>query len=168
MPSLILFAVLVAAAAPRAAPEERLTPAARQDRAHQALEKMRGLVSQVAKVVQQAKDEKDLVKLNCANEKLAQVQGLLRVGEQAETELRGSVARKEEDAQDRSLARVGIAGRKIGQLFVEAQQCIGQFAFYTDEKTVVDVEEPTGLPRDPANPAPPLGMISRPPPASGF
>ena len=172
MPSLLSLAalalLLAAPAAPRAAPEERLTPAARQDRAQQAVEKIRGLVAQVAKIVQQARAEKDLVKLNCATEKLSLVQGLLRVGEQAEAELRGSIQRKEEDAQEHALARVGIAGRKVSQLRQDAQQCIGQLAFYSDEKTLVDVDEPDGLPRDPTNAAPPPALVSRPPPASGF
>jgi hypothetical protein len=171
---LLLIALLAAAADPRPRPsaspreEEHLTPAARQDRAHGALEKMRGLVGQVAKIVQQAKSEKDLVKLNCAGERLSQVQGLLKVAEQAETELRAQVSRKEEDAQDHALARVSIAGRKIAQLSQDAQQCIGQLAFYNDEKTLLDVDEPKDLPRDPTNPAPPLALVSRPPPASGF
>ena len=180
MSGLLLITLLAAAAAApspsgerlkptaTAREDEHLTPAARQDRARTALEKLRGLVGQVGKLVQQAKAEKDLVKLNCAGEKLSQVQGLLHVAEQAETELRASVSRKEVDAQDHALARVSIAGRKVAQLAQDAQQCIGQLAFYTDEKTIVEVDEPTDLPRDPTNPAPPLALVSRPPPASGF
>lgn len=158
---MVLLALALAAA-------QALTPPARQEHARNALEKMRGLVEKVARVVEQAKAEKDLVKLNCSSEKLAQVQGLLHVGETAEAELRAAVARKEDDAQDRSVARVDIAGRKIAQLYKDAQQCIGQLAFYTDEKTILEVDQPAGLPLDPSDPQPPPALVSRPPPASGF
>jgi hypothetical protein len=55
----------------------------------------------------------------------------------------------------------------VEQLRGEAEQCIGQLAFRTDENLTVEVEVPSGLPtEDPTNPPPPQPPSDRPPPAS--
>ena len=130
---------------------------------------MREQAGQVDKLVAQARDEKDIVKLNCVNEKLNQVHGLLRVSEQSADELHQAAAQHEDDAADHAWAKVSIAGRRIQQLRQDAEQCIGQLAFYNDDKTVVTVEVPAGLPsNDPTLVPVPGGVESRPSPASGF
>jgi hypothetical protein len=136
--------------------------------AEQALEKMREQVGQVKKLAEKAKDEKDIVKFNCAREKLAQVEGLLKAGEEAETGLRTALDRKENDAAERASARLSATQKKLAQLRVEAEQCIGQLASFSDEKSRLEVEAPSGLPADPAAVSIPPGVIYRPPPASGF
>src|SRR5207248_11362224 len=50
--------------------------------AEQALDKMRDEIARVRKVADKAKDEKDIVKLDCAREKLQLVEGLLKVTEE--------------------------------------------------------------------------------------
>src|SRR2546425_390629 len=55
---------------------------------------------------------------------------------------------------------------KAEQLRAEAEECIGQLAFRTDENLTVEVEEPEGLPTDPTRPAPPPDVTVAPPPAS--
>ena len=151
---LLLLATLLAAA------PDRL------EQAQKIVEKSQELVKQVQKLVEQAKDEKDILKHNCAREKLAQVAGLLKVAETAEADLKSAQERREEDASERAFARVTIAGRKVAQLRQDAQQCIGQLAYYNDEKTRVDVDTPKDLPADPtALPIPPP-IVFRPPPAS--
>jgi hypothetical protein len=126
-------------------------------------------VGQTQKLLDQAKDDKDLVKLNCVTERLTQVRGLLKVSEGAEAELKDAIARKEDDAAEHEFTKVALAGRKVAALREDAEQCIGQLAFFNDEKTQVDVEVPAGLPKsDPTwVPAPP-GIEQRQPPASGF
>ena len=163
LPLLVLSVLVAAAPAPR-----QLTPKQEEERAEKTLDQTRELVAQVEKLVGKAKDEKDLVKLNCAQERLGQVRGLLKVSEQAEEDLRAAHLRKEADAAERAGARVTIVGRKVQQLRQDAQQCIGQLAFYNDEKTLLEVEVPAGLPEDPtALPVAPW-VAFRPPPASGF
>jgi hypothetical protein len=157
------------AAAARAA-EEHLSPTEREQRAHRVVEQMQQLAGQVEKLASQARSEKDIVKLNCVNEKLNQVRGLLKVSETAEGDLRESNARREEEQSQHSFTKLGIAQRKAAQLRQDAEQCIGQLAFYNDEKTKVDVELPTGLPSDDPTSVPALAPLveNRPAPASGF
>lgn len=158
-----------AAPAPRAA-EEKLAPTEREQRAHKLIEQMQGLSGQVEKLANQARSEKDIVKLNCVNEKLNQVRGLLKVSETAEADLRESNARREDEQSQHSFTKLSIAQRKVVQLRQDAEQCIGQLAFYNDEKTQVDVEIPAGLPKDDPTSVSAFApqVIVRPAPASGF
>ena len=137
--------------------------------AGQALEKMRDQVEQVKKLAGKAKDEKDLVKFNCAREKAGQVEGLVKVGEEAEAALRTALDRREPPAAERASTRLTTAAKRVAQLQKDAEQCIGQLTSLDGEKSRLDVEAPAGLPpSDPTALSLPPGVIYRPPPASGF
>lgn len=166
----LLCATAALAAGTEPVRDEKLSPRQEEDRSGRMLEKMKDTVEQVQKLFEQAHDEKDIVKLNCANEKLSQVSGLYKVALQAVVDLKDAVAHHDEEVADHSYAKLSIAGRKISQLRQDAQQCIGQLAFYNDEKTSVEVDVPTGMPADDptvVNTLPPV-VSFRPPPASGF
>ncbi|MBU8899554.1 hypothetical protein DRW03_26685 [Corallococcus sp. H22C18031201] len=136
-------------------------------RSNQALGGMREVLRQVLEKVEEARRSKDVVKLNCANEKLTQIKGLLRISEQADVSLQESISRQEASSSEHEYTKVMIAQQKVGQLRAEAEECIGQLAFRTDENLFVEVEEPNNLPGgDPTRPLPPQDIVVRPPPAS--
>ncbi len=125
--------------------------------------------------VEEARNEKDVVKLNCVNEKLTQIKALLRVAEQADVGLHEAISNRDPGAEA-ELSKVAIARAKIDALRGESDQCIGQLAYIVDEKTTVEVQQPSNLPgegndddareqrrRGPPYPPPP---IVRPPPSS--
>jgi len=116
--------------------------------------------------LEEARATKDVVKLNCVNEKLTQVKGLLRISEQSDVALQEAVSKRDSTAAEHEYSKISIARNKVGQLRTEAEQCIGQLAFRTDENLTVEVEVPNGLPEDPTNPPPLAPVTSRLPPAS--
>jgi hypothetical protein len=138
--------------------------------------RMKASLKQVLGRVEEARNEKDVVKLNCANEKLTQIKALLRVAEQADIALHEAVSNRDAGAEA-EFSKVAIARAKIDALRGEADQCIGQLAYIVDEKTTVEVQQPSNLPegaadaelfrgesrRGPPFPVPP---VVRPPPAS--
>jgi len=129
--------------------------------------RMRSALSEVLGRLEEARATKDVVKLNCVNEKLTQVKGLLRISEQSDVALQEAVAKKDSTTAEHEYSKVSIAKTKVEQLRGEAEQCIGQLAFRTDENLTVEVEVPSGLPtEDPTNPPAPQPPTSRPPPAS--
>lgn len=136
-------------------------------RSADALVRMRNVLKDVLGKLEEARNTKDVVKLNCVNEKLTQIKGLLRISEQSDVGLQEAVAKKESSAAEHEYTKVMIARQKVDQLRAEAEECIGQLAFRTDENMTVEVEEPENLPGgDPTSPPPPADVISRPPPAS--
>ena len=130
---------------------------------------MRAALKVVLAKLEDARNTKDVVKLNCVNEKLTQVKGLLRISEQSDVALQEAVAKKDEATADHEYTKVTIASSKVEQLRTEAEQCIGQLAFRTDENLSVDVVVPSDLPLgDPTNPPTPALATVCPPPASPY
>ncbi len=162
----VAFAGAVAAGAafaqvPAAPPggDANLTDAQKLDRSAQSLERMRNVLKQVLGRVEEARNEKDVVKLNCVNEKLTQIKGLLKVAEQSDLSLHEDLANKDPNAES-EFAKIGIARNRIDALRADSEQCIGQLAYVIDEKTTVEVQQPTDLPGRGAT----EGFMNAPPP----
>jgi hypothetical protein len=147
---------------PRSVPDaEKLT------RSTQALAAMREVLRDVLARLEEARLVKDVVKLNCVNEKLTQIKGLLRISEQSDVALQEALARREAMTSEHEYSKVMIARQKVTLLRTEAEECIGQLAFRTDENLSVEVEEPRNLPGgDPTQPPALQPVQLRPPPAS--
>jgi hypothetical protein len=127
---------------------------------------MRKLLQEVLKKLEQARDSKDVVKLNCVNEKLTQIKGLIRIAEQADIALQESIAKRETSSAQHEYTKVDIANDKVRQLRAEAEECIGLSVFEVGQ-TEVKVEVPEGLPStDPTQVPVPDPVVIRPPPAS--
>jgi hypothetical protein len=148
-----------------------LTDAEKLERSGEHLGRMKTALKQVLGRVEEARNENDVVKLNCVNEKLTQIKALLKVAEQADIALHEAVANKDEGA-DTEFSKIGIARTKIDGLRGDADQCIGQLAYVVDERTTVEVQAPEGLPTSDATvrappPAPSAATpVVRPRPAS--
>ena len=111
------------------------------------LEKMRLLLAQVIDKLEEARNTKDVAKLNCVNEKLTLIKGLLRISDQAGVALQEAVAKKDADNSADEYTKISIANGRVTQLRSDAEQCIGQLAFLVDVKLLLDVDEPKGLPK---------------------
>jgi hypothetical protein len=128
---------------------------------------MREVLRDVLGKLEEARRAKDVVKLNCVNEKLTQIKGLLRISEQSDVALQEAVSKRDATSSAHEYTKVMIAQQKVTQLRTEAERCIGQLAFQADENMSVEVEEPTNLPGgDPTHPAPVEEVFVRPPPSS--
>jgi hypothetical protein len=132
-----------------------------------ALTEMRGALKQVLEKLEEARNSKDVVKLNCVNENLTQIKGLLRISEQADVALQEAVAKHETQSAEHEYTKVSIAQGKVKELRAKAEQCIGQLAFRTDENQSVVVDEPEDLPSgDPTEVVPMPPVVTRLPAAS--
>jgi hypothetical protein len=171
-----LALLAAAAAAPvlaQPAPGARAAAPAPADKAAGDVARMREAVKEVAARAESARLEKDVVKLNCVNERLTQMRAFLKLAEQAELARAEAVARKDPSAEG-ELAKVGVARTKVETLRVESEKCAGKVAFATEERTTVEVQQPQGLPEpgvewgDGVRPDPAPPPVERPAPASQF
>ena len=159
-------------ATPAAQPQAASEAAALSDpekirRSAEAVAKMRASLKTVLGKLEEARNSKDVVKLNCVNEKLTQIKGLLRISEQSDIALQEAVAKKESATAEHEYTKVSIAVVKVNQLTAEAEDCIGQLAFRTDENATTEVEEPQDLPKGDPTLLTPVGPpASRSAPAS--
>jgi TolA-binding protein len=145
---------------------ESIPNAEKLQRSTEYLTQMRQGLRQVLTKLEEARAGKDVVKLNCVNEKLTNIKGLLRISEQADIALQEAVAKQEEQSAEHEFAKVTIARQKVDQLRAEVEQCVGLLAFETGN-TIIDVVEPENLPQtDPTQSPPVQPVVTRPPPAS--
>jgi hypothetical protein len=120
---------------------------------------MRTVLQQVEKLAQRARADKDIIKLNCVNDKLVQIKGSLRVAEQVDAAHKLAVSRNDDGARDHEFAKITIAYQKVVVLAQEAEACIGEEIAYVgatrvdvqvdpdiDDRTDPTVEPPQKLP----------------------
>ena len=116
---------------------------------------------------------KDVVKLNCVNERLTQMRAFLKVAEQAERARAEAAARRDPSA-DVEFAKVDVARTRVETLRAESEKCAGLVAYAVEERTRVEVQEPEALAEpgvewgESARPAPAPPPVVRPGPASLF
>jgi hypothetical protein len=133
----------------------------------QSITQMRTSLRDALQRLEEARSTRDVVKLNCVNEKLTRIKGLLRISEQSDVQLQESAAKKEAEVAKQEFVKISIASQKVDQLHAEIEQCIGQLAFRTDENLSVELELPEYLPPgDPSRLIRWFPVDSRPPPAS--
>jgi len=138
-------------------------------RASSMVNEMKKALGQVAKLLAEAREEKDVIKVNCVNEKLTSIKGLIRIAEQAEMNLQEAVSKAEKDSALHEFHKILISHQKIKVLRAEAEQCIGELAFAVGKTSVeVEVDKDQVPEQDPTDIKLPETEIIRPPAASPF
>ncbi len=114
-----------------------------------------------------ARNQKDVIKLNCVNDKLLQVKQLLNIGDTAIVNMQQAASRGDEEARYHEFGRMTIATQQVQVLSSEAENCIGEDLSFLGP-TEVTVETPE-QPDDPtADPTPQFPEVEPPPVASPF
>ncbi|MGZ5252303.1 MAG: hypothetical protein ACXWCE_18950, partial [Caldimonas sp.] len=116
-----------------------LSPQETQAQAKDYYKKMLETQRRVTQLQAKAKKDKDMVKLNCVNDKLMQVQGHMKVTDQSMGTLALDVAKSDDTARQHEFTRITILYQKVVTLGTEAEQCIGEDVSYVGA-TRVDVE----------------------------
>ena len=133
------------------------------------LGEMRGVLSMVLGLLKEARAEKDVIKINCVNEKLTNIKGLIRISEQADITLQEAVAKGERDTAAHEFHKMAISHQKIKVLKTEAEQCVGELAFAVGKTTVeVEVDDSKVPEIDPTVKPLPETPVFRPPAASPY
>jgi hypothetical protein len=95
----------------------------------------------------EARKQKDVIKLNCINDKLLQIKALRNIIEGAKTDFDIAVSGNSADEQQYQFGRITLSAENIRQLREEANACAGEIPDHIGE-TVVDWDGPV-LPDDP-------------------
>jgi len=129
--------------------------------------RMTQLAQQVEGLAEAARKQKDVIRLNCVLDKLAQVKANLSIADSAFQTLQEVAARRDEGASVHEYTRITIVNQKVQVLGAEAQACVGEDLSYVGT-TRVDVEVEGIPPEDPTQPTPTRPDITRPPSASPY
>lgn len=111
-------------------------------RTRRAVDNMRGSLSKVLRYLEEAREQRDVLKLNCVNEKLTAIKGLLRVSEQAAVSLMEAMATRDVTVAQHEYEKIMIAASKTEELSAESEVCIGELAVYSGQTSVtVEVKD---------------------------
>jgi hypothetical protein len=150
-----------------AEPIEDVPDSDKSARNQEHLERMRTILKSVLMHLEEARDQRDVIKLNCVNEKLVAVKGLLKVSEEADVKMQEALARRDSEAATHEFQIVSLARRKIEQLLAESEACVGELSVYSGD-TEVEVIIDEGSQPPPITEPTPIDVIVRPPAASPF
>lgn len=122
------------------------------------------VLAKIETMVAEARKDKDVIRLNCLNDKVVQGRANLNVADTAMTGLKDAMASNDEGARLYEYTRVTIVNQKMQVLAAEAEACVGEeLGFVGPTKVDVDVD-PDLRGDDPTAPATgPLADVMRPP-----
>lgn len=125
------------------------------------VQKMQGVLKRGEKQRQTAQEQKDLVKLNCLNEKMNQATAHVKDAERALSDLGDAVVRSDTTGRLHEFSRIRIFYQKVLVLQAEANSCAGEDAGFVGPSQIeveVDPTIPQGDPTDPGLPTPDNAM----------
>jgi len=124
-------------------------------------------IQQMNTKAEQIRQQKDIIRLNCVLDRLAQAKANVSIADSAMRSLNDAVARRDEGSAAHEYARMTILQQKVQVLSGEVDACVGEDIAYVGA-TRVDVDV-TGVPPDDyTTPPPPTQVVDRPPVASPY
>lgn len=143
-----------------------LTPAEMVNQSKEYLQGMAQVVKRIQNLQEEAKRQKDIIRLNCVTDKLVQARVNENIAEQSMAALQENVAKNDAGGQTHEFTRLTIVNQKVTVVGAEAENCIGEDLSFVGA-TRVDVEIDQNIPQyDPTQPGSPFIDITRPPEAS--
>ena len=136
----------------------------RQGREYRA--NMDKVAAELQAMVEQARKQKDIIRLNCVMDKLAQVKVSMNIGDEAMQKLQEAASRNDDGAALHEYTRLTIVNQKVEVLQNEGQTCVGAELNYIGA-TRVEVEAPA-LPLGVTEPSLEPPPLERPPAASTY
>ncbi|MBW2736275.1 MAG: hypothetical protein JRH20_28135 [Deltaproteobacteria bacterium] len=147
----------------------QLTVAEQLTQSQNYLTKMKVVQARAEKLAKRARTDKDLIKLNCVNDKLIRIKGSLRVAEGNGNTLRIAASRNDDGARNHEFSKLTILFQKVTVLGQEAEACIGEEITYVGKaKVTVEIDPEVLKAGDPTTEPPPPLPVIRPPIASPF
>lgn len=134
-----------------------ISPAQQRARATQYLTEINTIKRRVRQLASRAREQKDLIKLNCLNDKLLQIRGSQRLAEQSDGQLTDAIRRGDDEGRHHEFSKLTIIYQKVTVLGQEAEACVGDEISYVGETQVtVEIDptvegqgDPTEVPPDP-------------------
>jgi hypothetical protein len=143
-----------------------LTPEEMINQSREYAKNMQEVLKRIQVLQDQAKREKDIIRLNCVTDKVVQVRVNISIAEQSMASLQEAVTRADEGERTHEFTRLTIVNQKVQVLGAEAENCIGEDLSFVGA-TKVDIEIDPNIPQyDPTQPPAPGIDIERPGEAS--
>lgn len=113
---------------------------------------MRAALRRATEILAEANSAKDVVQLNCIQEKLTQIKGLVRIADTSNTRMLEASGEGNDSVVNHEFTKLAVAHQKTMTLRAEADQCVGERAIYTGETEVELETDPNLTESDPTDP----------------
>lgn len=127
----------------------RLSPPQMVNRSDQMLQEMNASLRNALDLISAARREKDIVRLNCLNERVTQMKGVLKVATDAHVALQEQAATGDTESARVSYTKVALGRDRVATLRVQAQNCVGAESYYGGDTEVVTTINPNLAGGDP-------------------
>jgi hypothetical protein len=124
-----------------------LPPKEMRETSEQLIDDMKSKLERVLAIQQVARKQKDVIRLNCVNDRLLQVKKLLNIAESSRNDLIEAIAADDERERYHQFKKVRISHEKVSVLRDEAEACVGEELIFIGP-TEVEVDKPA-IPDDP-------------------
>jgi hypothetical protein len=121
--------------------EAKIAPEEMRGRAGSLVAEMESVQVRLTSLQQQARDSRDIIKLNCVNDKLLQVKQLLNIADSARVSLGEAVSSRNEGDRYHQFTVITVSSEKARALNDEAEACIGQEIVFSGRASI-DVDAP--------------------------
>lgn len=102
-------------------------------------------VERVQREADAAKRDRDILKLNCLNEKLSDLRALLKVAETAYAQMEVDIQKAQDEAADHEFQRIVIVRKRAADLILKAGECTGEGVLLSgDGQTSITVSSDIG------------------------
>lgn len=92
--------------------------------------------------LEKAQANKDIIQVNCVNDKLTGIKGFLRIAERAQKSLREAKGERDMELVQHEFAKVSIVALRVENLKLEVEGCVGELSQYTgNSELTVEVDE---------------------------
>lgn len=123
------------------AQEKEMSDQARLRAVGKSLDSMRGTLNAAVSRLDSARKGKDIIKLNCVNEKLTAINGLVKISEEAEVALKEAIAKRDAEGKQHEFTKVLLADKRVAQLRLEVEGCVGEMSKFTGNTDIVVVTD---------------------------
>ncbi len=117
---------------------EGLSTPEKLKRANKDVDRMRETHHSALERLQSARDKQDIIQVNCVQDKLAAIKGLLKIAEQADVSLKEAAVKRDQELINHEFTKISIASVRAENFRVEVEGCVGEASQYTGQ-TVLEV-----------------------------
>lgn len=172
----IVVCALVGSAAAQPAPSgttdvgaaSAVAPGDQVTTANKYLANMEVAAKRVRHLLDEARRNKDVVKVTCLQDKLVQIETAIKSTRERVASLKAASARGDTDLRNHEFSVLGILKQRVSQLDAEANQCIGEEIGLPGDTRVTFSVDPNIAPYDPGPSEDPNLTFVPPLPASPF
>ena len=121
--------------------QANIAPEEMQTRAGALVGEMEATQTRLTGLQAQARDSRDIIKLNCVNDKLLQVKQLLNIADSARTSLSEAIAGRNDGDRYHQFTVITVSSEKARVLNDEAEACVGEEIVFRGRASI-DVDAP--------------------------